>query len=475
MTDIPIVLGPQGMVPASPAAIQQALLAAVAATNPGYTANLPGSLIEDISSTDVGAIVECNQALVELINSITPYGANDFILGQLGQIYGVPVGADTNTSVNVVITGPSGSAGFVIAQGFTVSDGTNQYIIPDGGIIGSSLSTPPLFAIAVNPGSFAVPANSVTQIVTSVPASVGTLTVTNPQPGTPGAGMPTQEQYRASVLQAGLASAQGMSRFLKTILGNVANVQPRLISVLQQSGGGWEIIVGGGDPYQVANAIFTGLFDISTLVGSVLNVSGITNANPMVVTTVLNHGYATGQVTSLTGVSPGGFNYTSHAATVITEKTFSVAIDSTGFGAYVSGGVVTPNLRNTTVDINDYPNIYAITFVEPPQQNVAIALTWNTDSPNFVNPAAVAQLGSPALVNYVNNLAVGQPINLFELQAVFQIAIASIIDPQLLTRMVFSVSINGVGTSPTSGTGIIAGDPESYFLTSATSISIVQG
>jgi hypothetical protein len=41
--------------------------------------------------------------------------------------------------------------------------------------------------------------------------------------------------------------------------------------------------------------------------------------------------------------------------------------------------------------------------------------------------------------------------------------------------MVFSVSVNGVGVTPQVGTGIIAGDPESYFTTTAPSIVINQG
>ena len=37
-------------------------------------------------------------------------------------------------------------------------------------------------------------------------------------------------------------------------------------------------------------------------------------------------------------------------------------------------------------------------------------------------------------------------------------AVATVLDPQLLTRMVFTVVIDGVTVAPTSGTGIIAGD-----------------
>jgi hypothetical protein len=66
-------------------------------------------------------------------------------------------------------------------------------------------------------------------------------------------------------------------------------------------------------------------------------------------------------------------------------------------------------------------------------------------------------------------------MNLFELQNVFQSAIAPVIPPQLLTRMVFLVAINGITVPPTAGTGIIAGDPESYFFTTAPQIVVLQG
>jgi hypothetical protein len=52
----------------------------VAAEVPDYTANLPGSLIEDISSTDVQALATIDQARVDAINSFSPYGANAFAL-----------------------------------------------------------------------------------------------------------------------------------------------------------------------------------------------------------------------------------------------------------------------------------------------------------------------------------------------------------------------------------------------------------
>lgn len=473
---IPTVMDVSGLQPIPPSDLDAQLIALVAASNPGYTV-LPGGLIEDISSTDVGALTLIDQARVELVNSITPFGANAFLLNQLGAIYGVSLGIGSNTSALVVFTGPPG---FLIAAGFTVSDGTNQYVVQDGGVIAASGMTAPLFALATSAGTFSVPPGTVTHLATSVPPPINapggpTLTVTNPTAGTPGTGVQAEPDYRAQVLQAGRAVSMGMASYLRTLLGNVPGVQPRLISILQRTGG-WEIIVGGGDPYQVAAAILEALFDISTLVGSAMTVSNITAANPGVVTTVLNHGYVTGQsgviIEGVVGMTQ--VNGVDQTVTVIDEKTFSIE-DTSTFTPYASGGIVTPNARNEAVSINDFPDTYLVLFVNPPQQNVSITVTWNTTSPNFVSPVAVAQLGTAALVSYINSIQVGQPINLFELQNIFQDSIATVVPPQQLTRMVFAVNINGQGVAPIVGTGIISGDPESFFLTSAAAITVTQG
>lgn len=467
----PLVVTTQGFQPTPPATLLAQLQAIATTLSPGITFNLPASLIEDISSTDTGGLVVIDSARVELGNSLTPYGANAFLLNQLGQIYGVPLGSPSYTSVYVIFNGPPG---FVISQGFTVSDGTYQYTVQNGGAILSSGYTNQLFCLATSPGIWPVPTNTVTQLATSLPAGIS-LTVTNPVAGTPGTGAETQEDYQAVVLQAGLAASQGMARFLKTILKKVTGVQSNLISVLQQSGGGWEVICGGGDPYAIAYAIYTALFDISTLVGSVLKVTGITNANPGVVTTNLNHLFTTGQIVNISGiVGMTELNNTPLTIVVLSEKTFSVGVNTSGYTPYISGGVVTPNLRNISVSLYDYPNTYVIPFVNPPIQTVTMAVTWNTTSNNFISNDGISQLAGPAIVSYIETLAVGQPINLNVLGTIFQTAIASILQPQLLSVLNWSVSINGVSTNPSAGTETIFGDPESGWTATTAGIVITQ-
>lgn len=462
----------QGPLPTPPATLLAQLIALVMLTNPGYTADLPGSLVEDISSTDIGALTTIDQMRVELINSLTPFGANAFLLNQLGQIYGVPQGVASNTSVYCVFTGPRG---FVISVGFVVSDGTYQYIAQDGGIIQSNGQSAALYFVATQAGTWAVPAGTVTQLVTSVPSTI-TLTVTNPLAGVEGQPQQNIDSYRTQVLQAGLAACQGMPSFVTTLLLNVPGVQSRLVSVQPAvMGGGWEVICGGGDPYAIAYAIFQGIGDIRSLRGSLLQVSGITIANPGVVTTIFNHNLVTGSQIVIAGIiGTTQLNNMPLTVTVLTEKTFSI-VNTLGMSPYIAGGIVTPNPKNVLVSVNSYPNTYLIPFVNPPQQSVQVNVIWNTAAVNFVSASGVAQLGSPAIVSYINSIPVGQPINIFELQTAFANAIVSVLPTALLTRIVISVGINGVATSPVSGMGIVNGDPESYFLTDSTQISIAQG
>lgn len=559
---LPTILTSAGAQPTPPATLLQWLIQLVTTGQdqygntianpvPGYTANLPGSLIEDISSTDVAAMSVIDQARVESINSISPYTANPFILTQLGNGYGIPQGTSANGSVNLLFTG---TVGFVISVGFVASDGTNYFTVQDGGIIETSGTSQLLTAIAQNAGTFAIPANSVTQLITSVPSGI-TLSVTNPEAGTPATSAETVDAYRARVVQAGQVACQGTAPFLKTLLQAIPGVVPQQVSVRSVTGG-WEVIVGGGDAYAIANAIYQAVPNLSEVVGSTMSVTAISQANPGQVTTLLNHGYTTGQqvyfndlggmielnsdtVTGLTldtagsggtagtydlgfsggggsgaagtytidssgvvssvSLTAGGYDFSSapsvslssggitgasvtatvgtlyFTATVVDEKNFTIGVNTSSYTAFTTGGYVLPNLRNVTVTINDYPDTYSITFVQPPQQTVNVQFTWNTDAPNFVAGSSVAQLGVPAIVNYINSIPVGAPINLFEMQAAFQQAVSSILATPLITRMVETVSINNIETAPTTGTGLIAGDPESYFYATAATVTVTQG
>jgi hypothetical protein len=469
---LPTVITAAGLQPTSPETLYNQVIALVQAKQPGYTSNIPGIMISDIGQTDAYSLAQCDQARVELINSISPYTSNPFILNQQGTLVGIPPNVPTNTSVYCIFTG---TVGYPVERGFLVTDGTYQYSVYAATVIPSSGATNPILCIATVSGSWAVPQDSVNELATSIPVSIS-LSVNNPTAGTPSQGVESEEQFRSRVIQGYEATSVGVPNFLYTLLTEIPGVNPTWTTVATIDGGGWEIIVGGnGNPYAIAFAIFQGIADISSIVGSTMTISGITVANPGIVTTVLNHGYVAGNVVAIAGSANANYNGTYTVTAPVTNKTFSLGVNTTGFGAYTGGGVLTPNARNQVVSINQPPNVYQIPFIVPPAQTVLIAMLWNTTATNIISNDAVALLGAPAIANYVSAIKVGQPINTLELRTVFQLAVSSIIPIDLLTRMAVTVTINGVVVAPISGTGICAGDPESYFVCGVQNVTVAQG
>jgi hypothetical protein len=466
-----------GRVNQTPSELLTQLTNIVAATNPGYTNSLPGSLISDITGTDVAAATLMDQAVTELVNSVTPFGANEFLLNQLGAIYGVQRGATTNTSVSVVF---SGSIGYMIMPGFTVSDGTHSYTVVDGGIIGISGSSDSLYCIATQTGTWPVPAGSVTSVTTSV-QSAYSVTCINPQAGTPSTGAQTVDDYRAQVLTAGMCMTTGVANMLTAQLERVPGVQPRLIA-MQQSAGAWKILVGGGDPYAVAYAIYKALgFNIALLTltaAPTVLVTGITSSTTGVVTTSTPHRLLTGMAgVTITGVvGMTGINGVALTIAVIDALHFSVG-NTTTYGTYTSGGTVNSLYpRNQSISIRDGGQGFLIKYVNPPQQAVVINLTWNAFATiGLISASSITQLGAPAIAGYINTIPLGQPINVFSLNDAFISSVTSILPANLIDRLVFTVYIDGILTTPTAGTGAITGDAEGYFYATPANVTIVQG
>jgi hypothetical protein len=469
---LPLTITADGAVVTSPADLRTEVVAIAQTLSPDITTTLPGSMIEDLTSTSIGAASLCDQAYVDAVNSVAPQTANLFVLNLLGQLYGVRRGLDANASVYLVF---SGLAGYMIMPGFSVTDGAHEYVVQDGGIIDNSGYTIPLYAVATVYGVWPIPPNSITTVSTSVPSEIN-LTVTNPNAGLQPISSQTDAQYRAFIMRSGKAAAQGMPSLMKSALQNVVGVQARLVSI-QQQGYYWKIICGGGDPYSVANAIYNNSVDFQALIGSTLYVTHITNAVNGVVTTSKNHGLFTGEVVTISGVlGMTGINGVPLTITVVSKTTFNTNIDTTTLGHYSSGGSVTPNPRNQIISVLGYPDIYTITFVTPLQQNLSVYILWGAPgSANIVSNAAVAQLGSAAIIEYVMNIYVGQPINVYALMNAFQEAVKDLIPIDMLGRFVPSFTIDGVAVVPETGTGLIYGDNESYFYTDSSMITILKG
>ncbi|MDU4995319.1 MAG: ubiquitin-activating E1 FCCH domain-containing protein [Enterobacteriaceae bacterium] len=471
MSDLSVSYTAAGPVPQTAESLREQLVAQAVALSPGLTTDLPGSLIEDIVSTDVGALLVCDQARVDLINSVGPLKANLAMLNLLAQQSGIaPQKTQGLTTVGVQFSGP---AGFAIPQGFLVSDGTNSYSLVDATIIPAAGVTSSVTCQGTITGSWAVPANTVNQIVTSLPQDI-ILTCNNPVAGIPGGDPETNYQFRDRVWQGQMSTVQGYPGFIRQKLTDVANVQARLVSVVQ-NGSTWVIMCGGGDIYEMAGAIYKSAGDISRLRGCNINVTGITNANPGVVTTDITHGYTTGQVIEISGVTGmSGVNNVPLTVTVLSPDSFSIGINTTASGSWTGGGVVTPNLRNNVVTINDWPDNYLIPFVVPLQQRITITYQWGTESVNYLTDATVSSLVSANAISYVNGIFAGKPLNVNNLKDVFLQAVNNVLDMSLITTLNVVVTVNGIITPVDAGTSIISGDPFSYWYIASNGV-IVSG
>lgn len=403
MSNFPVTVTEAGAIPTPPQQLYSELTALVESKVPGYTANLPPGLITDLASTATGALVLIDQAMVDLINSVSPYGANIPLLMQLGGIYGVPKGAGSNTSVFVTFMG---SPGYVISRGFITGDGNHQYVVQNNAIIPDNGQSAPVYCLANQEGSWAVPAGSVTQIITSVPESI-TLTCANLTEGLPGLPAQGWDEYRAQVMQAGMLAVQGTPDTFKARVENVSGVQSRLVSYRQITPGKWAAIVGGGNPYDVALAIYESIPDISVLTTDVNNPSG----------------------------------FVPHAERIA---------------------------------INDFPDTYEVPYIVPDSQGVQVILTWNTSSRNYVDPLAISTVAVPALVDYVESIYVGQPINIYQMQNVFVAAVSANLSPEQISLIDIVIFIDGALAEPEPHSGLIYGDLYKYFDTDASRVTVKQ-
>lgn len=263
--NLPVVMTTAGAQPTAPATIQAQVLAAVQQQSPGFTSALPGSMQDDLIGGIVAGASVLDGARAEAVNSVGPNVANLYVLAALAAVKGIPPqGVPTYTSVPVVFTGAN-NIGYVVPNGFLVSDGTHTYQIQTGGVIGSSGSTQSLIAIATTAGTWSVPIGTVTTLASSLPSGVS-LTVSNPAAGTPGGPAETPYAFRARCQTAERAVCSGGPSLIKTLLANMPNVQANLISV-QQEGSSLKVVVTGGDQYYMAYAIYSAV-DPNTLTGS---------------------------------------------------------------------------------------------------------------------------------------------------------------------------------------------------------------
>jgi len=106
-----------------------------------------------------------------------------------------------------------------------------------------------------------------------------------------------------------------------------------------------------GKRYKFANTTF----QVITSYATTKTISGITKANPAVVTST-GHGYVVGDVVKIAGVV--GMEEINDQLFVVSAQdtnTFTLAgVDSTGFGTYASGGTAAKGVFSSSCEITSY-------------------------------------------------------------------------------------------------------------------------
>lgn len=459
-----------GVSPTSPQAIRDQIQAKIENEVPDYTANLPGTLIEDMLSTCGGSLVFINQAQVDLINSIAPSTANEALLDQLGMVYGISRKSGTNGSAYVIFTG---TPGFIIPRGFIVSDGIHRFSVQEDTVVAQNGSSGQVYVLAQDSDTFDMPANTITKIESSVRSDVE-LSVTNPQVGMIGTTAETTTQYRSRIMEAGLVTSTATPTMIRTRLLSIDGVQERLLSIVV-NGDGYSVICGGGDPYDVANAIFQTIPTIGILKPSEIQVSRLDKGNPTVIYTNLTHGLKTSDVVSFSGDGYSFLQNQQFTITVLSDNSFSIPVDTIDAEDYTGGLILDTNVRNRLVILRDGVDSYTVPFIVPLQEEVSIQLIWKMEDDSSLYVGAISNTTVPLIVEYINQIRIGEVINLYEIQKIFLDGVDQVFNQNLITKIDILVFINGVQQKPTSSENIIRGDPQSYFYTKSENITVTDG
>lgn len=249
-----------GLIPRTPSQIRSDLQNSLLLKDPALTLDDPAysEIIPSWLDTSVSCVEEIEQAAIDTINSIDPTLSNEMIADSLGSTLGIIRGESARASVYVEFA--SATDGYNIPTGLLVSDGTYQFYVLEGGIIVDGTVT--LYCVCTVDGIIPIAENTVTNIVTSIPSPY-VVTCTNPVSGNQGSGLETLSHYKARYILAFNRVSLGTISYAKELLSAV-NGNLKRISI-KQNNGKIKVIVGGGDPYAIGEAIFKSGLDISTL------------------------------------------------------------------------------------------------------------------------------------------------------------------------------------------------------------------
>jgi hypothetical protein len=76
------------------------------------------------------------------------------------------------------------------------------------------------------------------------------------------------------------------------------------------------------------------------------------------------------------------------------------------------------------------------------------------------------------IVEYVNALAVSEPINIYQIQTLFLGIMTTLVNPTQVSLIDIQIGINGKIVEPEEGTDLVYGDTYGYFSTNASNVTV---
>ena len=250
-------IGNTGVIKDDPTVIREELLNQAIEKVEGFT-NLPSGIQNNLLDESVLDIAEIQDMLANVMNSISPAYANDFIVRELGAAFGLKIKnqALPNTTITFY-----GLAGVVIPEGLEVgnADGSKKFITTKSDIINASGQVS-IYCEGADYYDTPTPANTLNVLLNQV---LNVTSCTNLNDAVESTPAETISEFRARFQTRAQANRSGtvatLDNKLKEIEGTVDRLCTYRDSQIIEEGvkkAVIEVVVGGGDDYQVALAIF---------------------------------------------------------------------------------------------------------------------------------------------------------------------------------------------------------------------------
>lgn len=230
--------------------------------------NLPSSIQNNLIDESAIIVNEFEDMIANLMNGISPAYANDFIIEQLGSAFGIK--RKDKAKQNVMLEF-EGLAGVIIPSGTQVGSADGQYTFStttQGIIKADGKAT--INAEAEDYYDKIIDANTLNVMITDI---LNVNSANNPNSSSEPILEENFSDYRARVQNRMQANRNGTMATLYDNLLNVKGVSSRLITYRLDSKlidgarlNTLEIVCGGGDDYEVAEAIFNSILMTESLI-----------------------------------------------------------------------------------------------------------------------------------------------------------------------------------------------------------------